>query len=275
MMAAIFAASSVFVSCSKDDDPYVPKDAPTISAKFGGDPVTAGSTVVLKLGETKELLVDYKAPGLVKTFALSYNGNYEYPEEVGKSTGSVSISFKGDVKGEQTCTITITDNQAAASEGMPESIIDQVATFTFKIDIQENDLVANKTFTVVYLGGVTDGGANAINEEHGIWYHNNPSGTTGRIDIVTSGNNFAILANEAAYTAIKTRESLKTAYDSAPAADKRASFTANAGTGTTGSGGSFVPVYFISKVGNNYFLIKMTGLRFDSGTNTAYFDSKK
>ena len=266
MIAALFAASSVFVGCTTDEPPVEPPvviTRPPSVMVYLNDverdvlSVVAGTSVKVKIvyqAEAGFTRIDLKEGD------VNYTG---FPKE-NLTTKTETLEFTAKVllrAGKVKYTTEITDK-----ENRKEKVEIEI-TFT------ETNLGDKVEFTIIYRGGLTGGGPDATNTEHGIWYHNNPTVTTGKIEIVTNGNDFVMLT-ENAYTAIKTKEALQDAYN-ATNADKQKSFTATSGTLSNPSGGSFTAKYFISKVAENYFLIKLTGLKFDNGINTAYFESRK
>jgi len=267
MMAAIFAVSSVFVSCNKDEDPYIPKPAPEISVKFGGADVAKNATVPLKIGTKKTLEVSFVVEGGLKAIEFSIGTESPgVPVTPGATTGTFSIELEGIVKGNIPIAIKVTDNQAAASEGLPEAIGDLSDTFSFTVGVEENELENAVEFTLVYKGGSQTDGEN-INETVGIRYQQNLTASTARFVLQATENNFVPLT-KAEFDGIKTKEALKAKYDADVATKGVDRFERS-------SDAAFQPYYFMSKVGSNYFLIEMKSLNFASGNNRAVFSYQK
>ena len=248
MMAALFAASSVFVSCNKDEDPYIPKDGPEITVKFGGVDVTKGATAVpLKVDEVKSLEVNYTADGSVKDIELNIGGTDQVvPFDVGVTSGSFSVSLTGLVKGNIPVIITVTDNQGTASEGLPGAISDMSETFTFTIKVEENPLEETDfEFTWERLGGTAATGLSKYGLE---WWQSVGTPLTAHIRPLTGNEWYKF--ESAVYSTVTTKEELKALFT----ADKKQS-------------GDFTDVNFQTKtynivigtkVGNEYYLINIT-----------------
>ena len=74
LIAALVAASSVLVGCTKDEDPVtpvipeipVPKAPPTINLSYGGEAAQQNATKTAKVGDVVELIVTFSAPGEIK-----------------------------------------------------------------------------------------------------------------------------------------------------------------------------------------------------------------
>jgi len=258
MMAAIVAASSVFVSCSKDDDPYVAKDAPEISVTFGGDDVAKSATVPLKIGEEKKLVVSYEAAGGVKDIEFGIGTQSPtVPFTAGSTSGSFSIDLTGEVKGPLSVTIKVTDNQGTASEGLPDAISDLYDTFSFTINVVENALEEadfvfewSKSGTQATIGGIADFGLD--------WYAVTGDPLLAQIrPIVDSGNEWYKFADtdaaaaDAVYNGITTKEALKALFT----ADKKQ--TGNFTISVNNVNNPNWNVVIGTKVGNEYYLLRI------------------
>ena len=135
MMAAIVAASSVFISCSKDD-PYDPKEGPVISVKLGDVDVANNGTVKVKVRDAKDLVISYEADGGIKEITVT-GGSLTAPTfSVGDLTAKAEKSFTFSTVEKIVIETTITDNQKAASDGTDTPTEDKTATFKFTIDVE-------------------------------------------------------------------------------------------------------------------------------------------
>ena len=253
MMAAIVAASSVFVSCSKDDDPYVAKDAPEISVTFGGADVAKNATVPLKIGESKELEVSFEAAGGVKEIEFSIGTQTPTVNiPAGSTSGSFKIELTGEVKGNLSVTIKVTDNQGTASEGLPDAISDLSDTFSFTINVVENELEeVDFAFTWERIGSNNATGLAKYGLE---WYQSTGTPLAAYIRPITGSVNEWYKFENTVYSAVTTKEGLKALFT----ADKKQS-------------GDFTDVNFVTKTynivigtkvanagGDEYYLINIT-----------------
>jgi len=139
MMAALFAVSSVFVGCGKDDEPEPlpePKDAPTISFKFDGETINAtGATESVKIGDEVVVEINYIADGEIKEIELTIGDADKETITTGfnsATTHKITRTLKDEFDAEKDIVITtkITDKQDFAKS----------ATFTFTISVEENEL---------------------------------------------------------------------------------------------------------------------------------------
>jgi len=141
MMAALVAASSMFVSCGEDDttdpiNPPLPLLAPTINFKFG-DKVfnTTGAKESVNVGDEVVIEFNYTAVGEIKEIELTIG---TAPKETITTSFTSAIShkitktLKAEFNAQKDIVITtkITDKQSPAKE----------ATFTFTISVEENEL---------------------------------------------------------------------------------------------------------------------------------------
>jgi len=208
MMAAIIAASSVFVSCNKDDDPYIPKDAPEISVKFGGADVAKNATVILKIGAKKTIDVSFVTEGGLKAIEFSIGTESPgVPVTPGATSGTFSIELEGIVKGNIPIAIKVTDNQAAASEGLPEAIGDLSDTFSFTVGVEENELEeVNFEFTWERIGGTAATGLTKYGLD---WFQSAGTPLAAHIRIIAGSGNEWYKFDNTVYNAVTTKEGLK------------------------------------------------------------------
>jgi len=247
MMAAIVAASSVFVSCSKDPDPYIEKDGPNISVTFGGAAVTGNVDVQIS-NESKDLVISYSAPGGIKTITLTIDGATKTVDfEVDGASASFTESISLNLAQAKAIAVTtqITDNQAAASDGLPDAITDKNESFSFTINVKENALSAAEEFVLTHP---------SENVTVGIKWESvlGSSPFRGHFRVVTTGSKFVMLTEDE-FKAITTKEVLKKKYDDNLATKGVDFFDVNETPQA-----SFKPTHFISKVGDTYFLVVNT-----------------
>ena len=253
MMAAFVAASSVFVSCKKDEDPYIPKDGPEVTVTFGGAAVTSGSTVTVKIGDAaKALEISYTADGGIQEIVLTIDGvskTVNFTPNGTSATFSESISFDLAAAKNIAVSTTITDNQVAASAGLPDALLaDKTATFSFTIKVEENELEEEDfAFTWERIGSTSTTGIS----EYGLeWFQSIGTPLTAHIRPITGTQNEWYKFENTVYANVKTKEGLKALFT----ADKKQT-------------GDFAEVNFQTKtynivigtkVGDEYHLINVT-----------------
>ncbi len=268
IVAAIMAVSSVFVSCTKDDDPAA---APTIQALLKGG-TTTGFTelteLTVKVGEPVSFQVTYKAEGKIKQIDF----------KVGSANvdGFPKVSDKGDFKSKSEISYTATFDTTFVTAGTytyTTLITDQqspslnaTTTLTIKVEAATTPLEAAVAFDLTYTGTSQSDGKN-INSTYDVKFAAITDATTGKISVVTTGDKFVKLTAKADFDAITTKEGLKAAYD-AGAASGIADFTVQ-------SDAKFAAVYFLSKSNDVYYKIQMTNLKFNPGNNVASFSAQK
>jgi len=278
VVAAFFAVSSVFVSCSDKED----SDPPTIdvSLKKTGEstaedfsnadasisvPAGDGVKVTVKItwkadaGLSKvELDPLSDAPGdavsLDKDFKPS-NNQHDYTFEVPCPAGN----YEGTGKyAEYQYNAKIADKNKG-DEGTQTNSVTIKITFT-KVEATTHNLGTAQTFKL----GRPSASSEGLPEENatvGIKWISNLDGSTARFG-PTSGAGIVVLSTKAAFDAITTQEGLKEAYDAGTTVNQM-------DCGPAGS--SFVQKYFMTKVGSNYFLVNMTALTFNNSNNQATF----
>ena len=156
-------------------------------------------------------------------------------------------------------TTTISDKQTPTLQA--------TFTITVKVERSETPLSEAKEFILTYTGATQTNGQNE-NKDVGIKYAINVDATTARFEIIaTTANKFVPLKKEE-FDAIKLKEDLEDMYEQKVATDGIDRFTRE-------SDAKFQPYYLISKVGNTYFLVEMTSLKFVAGNNKAVFSYQK
>ncbi len=260
IIAAIVAGCSVFVGCSSDDDPAA---TPTIRFTYNGAVQESGTTATVDVGQAVTMIVDYTAAGGIKQ--IDFKINNQNVTGFPKTSGFTSTT-SDEVTVSQTFTEAGTYSVSTMVADKQDPQLSAIFTMVITVNPVTTPLVDDGTFSLIYKGSTQTDGAN-VNAAHGIKFSSIRSDNVTGVFVIepSSGNNFVMLADQAAYDAITTKEGLASAYDSGTGVS---SFDAK-------SDAQFSAKFFISKVGSDYFLIKMTSLNFSPGSNTASFASKK
>ena len=210
MMAALFAASSMFVSCGEDDavvpDPIPPvviKDAPTISFKFGEKAIgAAGATESVKIGDAVDVEINYVADGEIKEIELTI-GAADNKETITTfataTTHKITKTLKAEFDEKKNIVITtkITDKQSPAKE----------ATFTFTINVEENELEEDD-FEWKRVGGAAGTGLAAFGLA---WTQN--SNALEAIIVPLAGTDLFRFDDTSVYDKVTTKEGLVKLFD--------------------------------------------------------------
>ena len=252
IVAALFAASSVFVSCSKDEEPE-PTDPPVITVKLNG---VEQSSVTVEVGETVEFLIEITADAGFKEVTIKRNGeNLDgYPQTPLGKTFSESFDITYTGAGTDNFSVAMTDKE------------DRDASKPFTIKVDPNPLSEAKEFTLTYVNASQTNGLNE-NKEVGIKYAINTNETTARFEIVATTDNFVPLTKQE-FDAITNKQALIKKYDDDVETKGVNSFTRE-------SDAKFQAYYFISKVDEKYFLVEMKSLKFVPGDNKAVFSYRE
>ncbi|MCL2072820.1 MAG: hypothetical protein FWH18_02775 [Marinilabiliaceae bacterium] len=233
---ALLATSVLFVSCKNDDedDPIekatVSLVAPTLEPGASEGLVTG--TIVSK-AELKSVQISINDGELEN---LPYT-----KDEENEDTYLLSFTVTGI---EENCTVKVVVDNGAEENAE--------ATITI-IFVPKTPLVAGTDFTLTYTGSSQTDGRN-VNGTVGIKWSLNTNGGLARFIGEPTTVLFVSLANGE----IATKEDLADAYETGTKVEQ---FEWN----PTG----FTPKFFISKVGDNYFLINVKTLAFSPGNNTA------
>ena len=150
MIAAVFAASAVFVSCTND-----PSDAPSITVRFNGIPSNDGVHAPdnLYVGDEVEVELEFNVPGKIKEIRIARaSGTGDMPpgtypktkDFLGETIDKVKWTITGTAVGTVKYTASVTDKDKEAQSD------DAVVEITFK----ERPPVYGdiETFTAVLLG---------------------------------------------------------------------------------------------------------------------------
>jgi hypothetical protein len=262
MMLAMMAV--VFVGCNKnEDDPIAPRITIT------------PSPIVVDVENLADLSIDVSVIADEELNLVDvYIKHSAFPEPF--SLTKVTEFAKGVKTWEKTFTVA----------DLPGNLIPAMETpgdLTFHVDAKAGALESTKsapieiklppeiftelegpvTFQLVYTGQSQSDGRN-INQTVGIKWSLNPTGTTSRFIVEPAGGNPFVMIDKGVHDAIPYKEVLKEQYDNASATVTQ--FEVN--------NPGFVQQYFISKVGNNYYLINMTAIKYEAGNNTANFSYK-
>ena len=250
MLAALFAVSSVFVSCGKDPEET---DPPTIEVKVDGEDYDGAIDV--KTGETLPIVFSWTAGAGVKSMDLKLT----------TSTGTASVDGypKEDVTG-LSGTVPIT-SQALDRAGQLKyqlSIIDEedrpISSVEVVINVGETNLGDAVEFQFEYrslnntanilqlddLGIIADWGPNLtpVVSNAFVLRANPPSSVT-----------FVSLASKAEHDGILTKEALKAKFDAGTLPSSTFNLTLTDGQTLTAPAQM---LYFIVKYGNDYFLVE-------------------
>jgi len=258
LMGLAILGLAVFVtSCTKDTT----GKPPSINFKGGSGYVSADDSLALgatfKVGitaspntDSQEKLVGFK---VVRTFN-------NVPTTVVDTTLDKLTSFSADIitnarntAGSERLTFTITDKNSESAE-IALNIYTKAAAV-------ETPLGAEQAFSLIYKGSSQSDGANE-NTTIGIKYSSNTNSTTAQFATI-SGGQFVIIT-QSEFNALTTKEGVASKYTSGIVVNQ---FTAQ-------SDANFVALYFISKVSSNYYLVRMTNLKFSPGNNKADFAYK-
>jgi len=261
MIAAFIAASCMFISCADDTSVLpeipIPAASPSIRFYFGGVEQQNNATKTVKVGDVVNVIVNYAAPGQIGQIDFKVGDASDPAKTSGFQTTTIdeiSKEITFEAEGTVVITTTILDKQSPTLQ----------ASFTMTITVEPNTtpLSIAKEFTLTYVSASQTNGANE-NKDIGIKYAVNTNATTARFEIIATTNKFVPLT-KAAFDAIKVKEVLAETYNQKVGAEGVESFTRQ-------SDANFQAYYFISKVGDRYFLIEMKSLKFSPGNNQAVF----
>lgn len=180
MIAALFAASSVFVGCSSD-----PSDAPTITIRFDGNASTNGvfAPSDLYVGDNVAVEVEFDVPGKIKEIRISEVGGSPlagYP----KTSGFTSDNF-------HKANWTVTGNSVGTVEFNVE-VTDKdkepnIKNASIKITFKERPPVYGeiKTSTAKLLGAQNHTeGSSYSTETEGVYKVSEVLANAGKIDFI-------------------------------------------------------------------------------------------
>ena len=254
MLAAIVAVSSVFVSCNKEDEP---KASPSITFTYNGDEAESGDPFSAKIGDEVTIIATFVAPGEIASIEFKVGSDDLSPTEFDSATGhEISKTLKFTSAGSVTITAKVTDKQDPALSS---------SVFSITVAVTENDLGEAETFT---LARPPQEGLSAENTTVGIRWIDNKDATIARFAPTVGATLVEI--TKTIHDGTATKEALVKAYNDGGTPKTDAD---RIECGPAGS--SFVQKYFITKVNNNYFLVHMTGMTFNDGTNRAMFSYKQ
>jgi hypothetical protein len=252
---AFMALLGILISCDDTTNPapvITFDDGDTLSLAIGVTSATVTGTVVAE-AKMKSALFS-KVTDLSEDPIGSAITDFE--SGIFTSTDDINCTFRLDVDG-------LTNGMKIKLAATDKD--DQVSSKSIVVKIaappEETPLSAEQSFTLTYKGASQTDGEDR-NETVGILYDYNSSSTEGYFAKLSG--DFEII-NETKYNSIETKEALKAEYDAS---------TSLVSNFEVGSDANFDPVYFISKVDQNYFLIKMTDLTFSPGDNQADFTYK-
>ena len=263
MIAAFVAASAMLVSCESDTDP------PTITVNLNG---TNQNTISVAANQTVTMNIDWEADegtrlsdirlsevGGTNVEGFPVTRGFAPTNNLHRLTGFVVGSPHPTDGGVVTYRTEVTDNNNNSRN------VDIVITFTAITIAQPpaagtDDTPLGRAETIT-LARPAEAGFAAENATIGIRWIQNPTNTTAQFG-PTSGAQLRRIT-KAVHDAITTREALVSTFN-----NLQATTTVNVGP----AGNNFTQEYFITRVGaDNYFLVHMTGLTFNAGSNRAIF----
>jgi len=269
-VAAVLAASSVFVSCNKDDSAM-----PTIEVQIGkgSDPKIVDNAITAKSNETVKVKITWKAEAGIAKIVLKKktgSGNYsdvapDYPMTAGFSktdgtehTEEFTVNASAADVAEVVMLYTeVTDKNKGTSGAQTSDAVEITITFTKTT----TTLSSATEFEFTYTGSASTN-VNVCTAADVKWSSNTTTDAVFTPNV--SGNQFVMLADLNALNAITTKEGLEAAYT---AGAKVTQFTVNLTTP--------VQQFFITKNGTTYTWVHLKSLTYAAGNSKAKIDYKQ
>ena len=266
-IAAFVAASAMFVSCGDPEDGPPELAAPTIQVFFNESPDASLDGKIDRTGDAEDAVkieIEFTAPGDLAQISITRDGtNGPMPPVV--------TDFLTPTGHFETWTV-VREGNAAYTVKYEVSVLDaqtppKPASITIEINFEEyvpprTELGDEESFSLTMRtnNSQTDGD----NDETtvGVRYNNNSGDNSGRFLAIPTPNSRFVPLNATQLAGIEDYDDLVEEYDSRVGADGIGEFTRPNGTSSYS---------FISKVGDNYFLVTMTQLAMAPGNNVASF----